>query len=519
VSLVKISYQKDGVTPAMVITPLVKTRYSYNRNGSIIAIMDSSGLSTTYHYKGGELRKLQIGFKGKQAEYLFGEYGVVQSSDFHGRVARYNYTNGRINSVNQGKYGKINYIYDNNDRIQKIHYPGGGLIEYRYKKKKEPFAEHVVTKIYHPNSTSVSSSPVVTVKPSRKDVKLASTGQILKERERDDIVASRNLINGVIIDLFVDKKGSAHLMITDSNGVVENLDSKASGEFRRLINIAANAQGKLGSIVSWKWGKFFDKYLAKLVRPTYLQTPDGKKVKLKPPIVIRSNEVNLKYANLEKVSPLSNNFIVYITTRDSASNLVAKINNIPRLSRDNVVFAIRLPKMSQSQRKDWIHEVGRLRKILGMKNVLFDPSKEEFTMMLEKKRREIIVFELIHTGEGLLLKNEVLYNSGDVLRGGDLSHIKYLIGGIGCCRLPSLEEGRFITSLREQGVGIINATNRDISTDTALRKIRILGNILEEGYEIPTSNLLDIINQLLGISDNGTTNLGMRTPQRKFALG
>jgi len=93
---------------------------------------------------------------------------------------------------------------------------------------------------------------------------------------------------------------------------------------------------------------------------------------------------------------------------------------------------------------------------------------------------------------------------------GDLSHIKYLIAGPGTCSLPRLEKGNFAATLREKGVGIMNTSYREVSTEIALKRLRELIRILKdvEEYNLPAYYLPDMIDQLIGIPEEGTTNLG-----------
>ena len=91
------------------------------------------------------------------------------------------------------------------------------------------------------------------------------------------------------------------------------------------------------------------------------------------------------------------------------------------------------------------------------------------------------------------------YTSRDVQDVGDLSHIKYLLSGLGTCQLPRLEEGKFISSLRDKGAGIVNGSYREVPSDIALKRLRELINILRniEDYNLYPYHLIDIIDQRL----------------------
>ncbi len=177
--------------------------------------------------------------------------------------------------------------------------------------------------------------------------------------------------------------------------------------------------------------------------------------------------------------------------------------------------------MSKSEREKWHKEIHNLQKLIGKNNVLVDPSKEEFEDVLQNKGKDIIAIELTHTDRGILFKNDERYTSKDIKQSGDLSHIKYLISGIGTCNLPLLEDGIFAASLRGKGVGIINASYREVSSETALEKLRELINILRniEKYDLYPYHIIDIIDQRLGISGEGTTNLGKREQGRDYFWG
>ena len=312
-----------------------------------------------------------------------------------------------------------------------------------------------------------------------------------------------------------------HANLVYSSGNVEEIASDIAKELSWLLNRTAKTRGKLGKTLLEKWEVFYDNHLSPLSRPAYWNSRDGKRARLKPILIIKSNEVNYKYANLEKVPVLADNFIIFIASKyreakdvaeTTAKELVTKINNIPRLSRKNVVFAIRPPRMTTDKLSEWEEATKELEEVVGKENVLFNPSKEEFSRMLNNRGKEIVVIELTHTEHGIVLKGNERYTSRDVFKGGDLSHIKYLIAGPGTCSLPCLEKGAFAATLREKGVGIMNTSFREVSSETALKRLREIIRILKnvDEYDIPTYYLPDIIDQVIDVPENekGTTNLG-----------
>ncbi|MDP3012908.1 MAG: hypothetical protein Q8M92_01610, partial [Candidatus Subteraquimicrobiales bacterium] len=93
--------------------------------------------------------------------------------------------------------------------------------------------------------------------------------------------------------------------------------------------------------------------------------------------------------------------------------------------------------------------------------------------------------------------------------------------GPGTCSLPRLEKGDFAAILREKGVGIMNTSYGEVSTKIALKRLKELIRILEnvEKYNLPAYYLPDMIDQLIGISSEGTTNLGKLNYHERRLLG
>jgi len=73
-----------------------------------------------------------------------------------------------------------------------------------------------------------------------------------------------------------------------------------------------------------------------------------------------------------------------------------------------------------------------------------------------------------------------------------------------------LQRGAFAATLREKGVGIMNISFRQVSSETALNRLKEIIRVLEndEQYNLPAYYFPDMIDQLIGISDEDTTNLG-----------
>jgi hypothetical protein len=353
------------------------------------------------------------------------------------------------------------------------------------------------------------------------------TSSPLEERKRDALRAAGDLGNSVVLDIYVDQQGKPHLTIADSRGKMQEPNDLVAGRFMQLLSTTESVKGKFGKKLLDTWEAFQRDYLAGSAKKSQLTLPDGRTVKLKPLLLIRSSEVNLRYANLEKVPALADNFIIFIASKTgalgevsetTAEELSRKIRSVPAVSKKNIVFAIRPPKtgMTEEMRREWEGVVLRLESQVGRENILFNPSKEEFTHMLKDRSREVIVIELTHTEDVIKLKGNEEYSSRD-LKQLDLSHIKYLIAGIGTCSLPKLENGEFVGALRRCGVGLVNASYREVSNQTVIRRLKVLIRILEstEQCNFPAYYLIDIIDQLIDVIGADTLNLGKVEPPIK----
>ncbi|MBW2660524.1 MAG: hypothetical protein JRD93_00715 [Deltaproteobacteria bacterium] len=67
----------------------------------------------------------------------------------------------------------------------------------------------------------------------------------------------------------------------------------------------------------------------------------------------------------------------------------------------------------------------------------------------------------------------------------------------------------------------MNTSFREVSNEIALRRLKAIIRILKsiEHYDIPAYYLPDIIDQLIGISREGTTNLGELDYRKKYLVG
>lgn len=130
---IEISYADDGTTPISVNTPQGQIQFSRDTFQRIQNITLPDKSSITLSYEDESLAKMQVNHpEGRQAEYLFGEDGIVQSRDFLGGVAEYGYEKGLLSFVRLAQGGDAKYIYDDLNRLHQIRFPNGSWIEYQY---------------------------------------------------------------------------------------------------------------------------------------------------------------------------------------------------------------------------------------------------------------------------------------------------------------------------------------------------------------------------------------------------
>jgi YD repeat-containing protein len=164
---VSIGYAADGETVLRVTTPRSEVRYSYDAEGRIREVTDSTGTSVVSSYDGRNLSSVLVSRQGQQAEYRFAKEGMIYSRDFLGGVAEYGYTGRLLSSVKLGAYGEAKYLYDDLNRLREVRLPDGSWLEYRYQEANAPrgwFGSSpmaAVTVVTHP-------APAPAGAPSRK---------------------------------------------------------------------------------------------------------------------------------------------------------------------------------------------------------------------------------------------------------------------------------------------------------------------------------------------------------------
>ena len=202
-------------------------------------------------------------------------------------------------------------------------------------------------------------------------------------------------------------------------------------------------------------------------------------------------------------------------------SLIDRIRSIPRLTKENSVFTISLPTEIQRHiASNWPLVIRNLQQTINIENVILNPSIDEFKNILYDKRKNILI-ELTHTEQGIVLRDDRVFTSKEIESGDNLSHLKYILTGICTCNLPLLENGSYVQSLLSKGAGIINGSHRNVSSDTGLKRLNQLIEIIKhiEHYNVPAYYLIDIIDQMQDIPGRGTINLGQKWTHRERFLG
>lgn len=305
----------------------------------------------------------------------------------------------------------------------------------------------------------------------------------------------------MVLNISASPGGNVEAFFVDTKGQFQELEAPDAKNLKDLIKRTTQAEGLLSQKTSSDWESFFQPFL---LEKEPFTCPDGVVIEKKTRFIIRSNEVNHKSLKLAEVPVLMDNFIPYIDLEYSRpfATYVDKIQRIPKLKKDKIGIVIRHPAdLPKPQAEQWAEKAEKLKKLIGDENVLFDPSKDEFQRFLNdtpKRGKEVIIIEITHTQDGIILKDGI-YTSADVLKCGDLSGITYLLTGIGSCSFPLLEKGAVVDAFRLKGVDIINATAREVPCEIALKRIDELIHILKniEKYDIWADQLLKFINERL----------------------
>lgn len=136
---------KQDHPPDTVTTIHGPMQFSYDPSQRIEKISLPDSTFITFSYESETFTKMEVSHpQGTQAEYIFGEDGVVKSRDFLGGAAEYSYEKGALSSVRLGQSGQAEYIYDDQNRLQEMRFPDGSWIEYQYQ-------DQLLSVITHPS--------------------------------------------------------------------------------------------------------------------------------------------------------------------------------------------------------------------------------------------------------------------------------------------------------------------------------------------------------------------------------
>lgn len=535
---VSISYAEDGFKPAKVTTPQDEIRYSYDPEGRVKKIVHSLGVSATYDYEGNQITKVKVDYSNRQVEYKFDKNGVIYSKDFLGGINDYGYSNGKLTSVKHGKYGTAEYVYDDKDRLREIHFPDGSWKEYQYQRRKlEGNPGQILNVISHPTSLikkedrtlpdrrkrKSSSSPLEDVYGKKRRAKKTTSPKvdnvkhIPSERMGDNLRAIESLEregNDVfIIDLF--EKGKNRIVSIYSKRGYDYLDDPYTEQFRKVLHKTLRVRGRIGERLNNEWKELLSR-ISLDIKPVSIDI-EGKRIRInKPLLFIRSSDFNINFANLEKVPALRENFIIHLLFRNTtASELAEKIKAIPQLSKHNVMMIVRLPdELSTIEREEWEGLIRRFREVIGEESLLYNPTYREFSNFIQNNKKNVVMIEVTHTDKGIVLKGNRKFTYRDVLKMKGLHHIKYLISGIGSCELGSMDNGRFVRSLRQKGVSLINLSHEKLKGEEVIENFKILLNLLKnaEFIHIPAYRIPDLIHQIKGKGEKGVINIGKLFP-------
>ncbi len=438
-------------------------QYAYDENGYIKSLTITKGeREASAEWESGLLHKVKQ-FDGGESTMSYyetpGKEGLIKSITTPNRLTMiYEYdSNNRLREVDVSNIYKLKIDYDAN----------GNLTGWRVAPPGRPTARKVESQA----NSKAASSPVSVLR----------SADSLEARKADAKYASEGIRDIMILDHFI-LDGKPNLLLA-VNGEVRSADRAVAEEFDRLLKITetTNVGGPVEDLQRM-WADFIEKYLIRMGKAQTWMAHNRKTVNLKPRLIIKSSQTNYKYANLERIPALVDNFNVYVTHSPSvtATNLVKKIRNMPRLGRDNVLFVFRLPEedMEAGLLRRWQAAITELEMVVGQDNVRFDPSKSELQAAMNRHDKDIVVFEFAHTSHGIALKNNETYQASDILRGDTLSHIKYLIG-LSCCNLQKLENGRFVASLQNKGVGIVDGPARKVDADVGLRRLKQMVEIMK----------------------------------------
>ncbi len=509
---------------------------SYDAKGKIVEMFDRSpGRNYDIKIDRDQLDRIQqIRTPWESQQYAYDDIGQIASLkiDREGADASVEWMSGLLQSVRHFDGGKSTFNYydapEKKGLLKSITAPNQLIINYEYGPDNELRRVNVgdlykLSLDYDTRGNLTSWSWIPGHAESERivpDEKLESSSPVtldramvaIKERRSDIMFASKGVHDVMVLDhSFVE--GDARLLLA-INGKVKTANPTMAAEFDKLLKVTVNIVGPVDQLQG-RWDSFVDKYLTGISKSRNWMTHDRREVTLKPRLIIKSTQTNYKYTNLERIRALTGNFNIYVTHNPNvtATSLVKKIRNLPRLSTDNLLFVFRLPDMEMGMRQRWQAAITELQQVVGPGNVHYDPSKQELEAATSARDKEVVVLEFAHTEDGIVLKDNEVYQSVDIERGGSLTHVKYMLG-LSCCNLPQLENGKFLRALQTKGIGIVHGSARAVDADIGLKRLRQLIEMLKyvDHYRLlPMDYVQDVIDQMQNIDHQGMIKVGRRS--------
>jgi YD repeat-containing protein len=156
VTLCDLAYTPDGKRFARVSQGGEDIKYAYGPMGRLKEVSSSRDATAEFTYSGNDVVRLQINSRGAGADYTLGPEGLKHSQDPQGEVTDFTYDHGRLVGVHSKQHGETLYRYDDQQRLQEIHFPNGSKRQLKYssrgasKKKPEESQEELVAMVSVP---------------------------------------------------------------------------------------------------------------------------------------------------------------------------------------------------------------------------------------------------------------------------------------------------------------------------------------------------------------------------------
>lgn len=505
---IDISYIKNTTLPEEIKSQIGSIKYTYNSELGINDIYFPEDRSIHFQYEDNNVEKIIFNSGNNNSEILFDEKNrIAKIEEMAGDTLKFKYTKSdRLDSVVSLNEKDTKFLYDKDNRLSRINFPDGRRIDCEYNNKisqvedKQPPIQNLKLKEY---------PAVGRAKPNNKTIKKTIR---LNDHISDIIESTGSMKNTLVLDVYQDEKKKVYLnVINPEEAKAREVKNEKAIKIVEAINLLSTTKGRIGNTVKKNIEELHN-MIFPLTSSEIRILPDGGEIKVKPRLLIISNMSNYKYANLHKIKMLSNNYKLYIKEQDTPTQeFISNIKNIAKINKnnDNVAFIVSLPDtMSQEVQKEWKALIAKYKSLLEEDKILVEPSKAEFTEFIKKQRDDIVVIEVTHNEDGLVLKNNEKITSSDILHSGKLS-INYLLSGLGVCSLTNAEKGKLVSAFRKSGVKVVNASSKPVSSEIAFKRIEMFYEVLKNHkdykFDIYGDEIIDIIDQML-IKSNDTIN-------------